>query len=242
MDYGVIAERIQSLLGLEAPPVGLSLMRARPAGVRVACEAVPSSCALWRHAEEAVFYAAAEQHFNCPVGALVMGFRLPEAVQERLGSLIDMMCECGYLDPEEAASVPSMPTPSAGILYGPLAALPAVPDVVLLWLTPQQAMLYSEAVGTASWAQEPMSATGRPACAALPLAVQGGRPMLSLGCIGMRTFTQVADDRLLAAVPGGKLEKLVAGLERIVEANQAMQSFYERHQAEIARAGGQRRS
>lgn len=242
MSYRMIAEQLRSLLQLESPPIGLAFMRERPPGVRVAGEAVPSSCALWPQAEEGVFYAPAEQHFNCPVGALVMGFPMPEAVQEQLGGLIQAMCECGYLAPEEATRVPSMSTASAGILYGPLAVFPAVPDVVLLWMTPQQAMLYSEAAGTASWAAEPISATGRPACAALPLAIQGNRPLLSLGCIGMRTFTQVAGDRLLGAVPGGKLEEFGAGLERIVEANQVMRSFYERHQAEVVASASQRPS
>ena len=34
---------------------------------------------------------------------------------------------------------------AAGIVYGPLGELPIEPDLILLWLTPRQAMFYSEA-------------------------------------------------------------------------------------------------
>jgi uncharacterized protein (DUF169 family) len=228
-----VSERIQSQLTLDTPPVGLAFVQEPPSGVRVEEATVPSACTLWRRAERGLFYAAAEQHLNCQVGAMVMGFELPAAVQEELGGLVQTMCANNYLTAEEGDKIPSMRGQAAGIVYGPLAAFSSTPDVVILWLTPKQAMLYSEAAGTASWAAPPSSATGRPACSTLPLAIQGGEPRLSLGCMGMRTFTEVADDRLLAAIPGSGLDEFVVALDRMLAANQFMESYYQQRKATV---------
>ncbi|SRR6266545_2470763 len=238
MSYSDQAGKISSGLALGTPPVALAFVAEPPAGVASTDRAVPSSCTFWRQAEQGVFYASAEQHFNCPVGAMVMGFQLPEALQEQLGGLVGKMCECGYLGAEEAASIPSVGRGSAGIVYGPLADFPMAPDVVLLWLTPAQAMLFSEAAGSASWSDSPATATatGRPACAALPLAMVNGRTSLSLGCMGMRTFTDVADDRLLAAIPAAEVDEFVGALERTMAANEEMRSFYQEHKQQFSGA------
>jgi len=110
-----------------------------------------------------------------------------------------------------------------------------VDHVVLMWLTPSQAMVYNEATGNASWtASAPATVSGRPGCTALPLAVKTDEPKMALGCIGMRTFTGIGDDRLLAAVPGDKIEELTAAVEAAVTANAGMRSFYEGHKAQFA--------
>lgn len=100
------------------------------------------------------------------------------------------MCECAYLDAAEASKVPGVSPSAAGILYGPPAELPAEPTLVLFWLTPSQTMIYNAAAGTASWTQDNPVINGRPACAALPNALNSGNPTASFGCMGMRTFTE----------------------------------------------------
>lgn len=233
-EYRDAAEEITSLLGLESPPVALAFADAAPEGVRTTTDVSPSTCGFWRHAERGVFYADAAQHFNCQVGAMVMGFELPPQVMEQIGGLVESMCGCDYLSPEEGDKIPSVGRGSAGVVYGPLADFPATPDSVVLWLSPRQAMLFNEAAGASSWAAEPTRVNGRPACAALPLAIQGGRPALSLGCMGMRTFTEVADDRLLAVVPGSVLPDFLAALRRTAAANEAMLAYYKQRKAEVA--------
>lgn len=228
-----IASRLTSLLELDIPPVALARVDEAPQGVQHSIETVPSSCALWRSAERGVFYASAEDHYNCPVGAMVMGFDLPQPVTEELGQLVESMCNQNYLLPEEAAHIPAMEGAATGVVYGPLADLPVEPDVVLMWLSPRQAMLVNETGEGANWASDSTRVGGRPGCAALPLAMADGRPTLSFGCIGMRTFTQIASDRMLAAVPGEKLADVVAALEETAAANAAMQQFYEQRRAEV---------
>jgi uncharacterized protein (DUF169 family) len=234
MSNQTLAERLSAVLTLDTPPVGLTFTDSPPAGVAGPSRAVPSTCSFWRLAEQGVFYAPAEAHYNCPLGAMVMGFPLPDVVQAELGEAMTAMCECAYLDPAEASKVPAVAPSAGGILYGPLAELPTAPRLVLFWLTPRQAMLYNEAAGSASWTQDNPLTNGRPACAALPNALSSGNPTLSWGCMGMRTFTEIADDRMLAAVPGDRIDAFVADLERIVASNETMRAYYEGKKAALA--------
>jgi uncharacterized protein (DUF169 family) len=98
----------------------------------------------------------------------------------------------------------------------PLAAASLEPDVVLLWLTPPQAMLYNEAAGRAQWTTPPLTVRGRPAC---------------VDCMAMRTFTAKADDRLLVVLPGGQVTAIAAALERIAQANATMHDYYAQEKA-----------
>lgn len=226
------AEKISQALGLETSPIAMTFVDEPPAQMLRLEEASPSACSFWRRAEQGVFYATAEQHFNCPIGAMVMGFALPQALQEELGGLLTKMCDCGYVDPEEADKIPTVSLRGAGVVYGPLGVSPLPPDFVVMWLTPRQAMLYNEAAGSASWTSAPSGITGRPACTAVAVA-ERGNPSLSLGCTGMRTFTDIADDRLLAVTPGDSVDQLANSLEETAESNRAMGDFYIRRKAEI---------
>ncbi|GIH03486.1 hypothetical protein Rhe02_15530 [Rhizocola hellebori] len=232
--YHEHASEIISLLSLDRQPVALAFMREAPVDVPQADRISPSSCAFWPRAESSVFYASAEQHHHCQIGAMVMGFALPDVVVQQIGGLVEAMCGCQYLSPEEGEKIPKVEAAASGILYGQLSVFPQTPAAVLLWLTPAQAMLYQEAIGSASWASAPARTTGRPACAAIPLSISDGRPVLSLGCKGMRTFTEVADDRLLAVVPGASLDDFVASLRTTVSANENMEAYYTKRKADMA--------
>jgi uncharacterized protein (DUF169 family) len=233
MDRADTAERLSTLLSLRNPPIALSFVDAPPDGMAQATKPVPSACTFWRQAEQGTFYAAAAQHFNCPVGSMVMGFELPAEVGEQLGGLVQSMCDAQYLSMDEAAKIPTVGRASAGIVYGPLREFPLDPDLVVLWVNVAQAMLYTEAAGRAAWTAAPMDVTGRPGCAALPRALADGQPGMSLGCAGMRTFTEVGDDLNLAAIPGSALPGFVDALAGTVESNAKMRDFYSAHKAAI---------
>ena len=233
MNHASTAQQLSGLLSLQHPPVALAFTDQPPDGIAPTSKAVPSACTFWRQAEQGVFYAAAAQHFNCPVGSMVMGFELPPEVGEQLGGLVQSMCDASYLSMDEAAKIPSVDRHSAGIVYGPLHEFPLDPDLILMWVNVAQAMLYSEAAGRAAWTAAPMDVTGRPGCAALPLALRSGQPGLSLGCAGMRTFTEIGDDLTLAALPGSALPGFVEALASTAESNAGMRSFYSAHKASI---------
>lgn len=230
------AQRLTAALALDLPPIGLHFTDTPPQGTPLPANPVTSACAFWRLAEKGVFYAPAATHDNCPIGAMVMGFPLSEPVQEQLGELVTSMCDCTYLDAAEGEKIPGVKHSASGILYGPLAELPETPELILAWLTPRQAMLYNEAAGTASWVNSPILSTGRPACAALPSALSSGSPTVSWGCVGMRTFTGIPDDRLLAAIPGARIQTFLDDLERIIASNATMHAFYQGKKDALAAA------
>jgi uncharacterized protein (DUF169 family) len=232
MSYDKIAQTLHEELSLEAPPIALAFVEQEPRGMATFDGEVPSACTFWRRAESGTFYVAADKHFNCVVGAMVMGFDLPQSVQSELQGTVAMMLGCGYLAPDEPAALPSVTRKKVGIVYGRLAEFDEAPDLVLMWLTPRQAMLYSEAAGACRWTEGPRaSVLGRPACAALPTALDQALPTLSFGCAGMRTFTAVSDDRMLAVVPGDRLQEFAAALEATSVANATMNAHYASHLA-----------
>ncbi len=227
-DTWELAGRITSALELDGPPVAIAFVDAPPEGVPGFVGVVPSACSFWRVAERGSFYASAAQHANCAVGSHVMGLPADDALMADLKTAVETMGACGYLGVDEPARIPTVGRASTGIVYGPLAGFPVPADLVLCWVRPSQAMILQEAVGEADWtngARRPL--LGRPGCAALPLALGDGATTLSAGCTGMRTFTDVGRDRLLAAVPAAGLEGIVDRLEAARRANEAMATYYD---------------
>jgi uncharacterized protein (DUF169 family) len=220
-----LANRLTTVLDLAHPPVALRFVAEKPAEIAPLTGAFPSACSLWREAESRTFYAPARSHHGCAVGTMVMGFPVDE-VSDKLDAVVTAMAACGYLSPEEAAAIPTVRQPASGIVYGPLADADRPPDAVLLWMNAKQAMLLAEAAGSAAWTTDPMAVTGRPGCAVVPGAMNGGKPAMSVGCIGMRTFTGIPDHLMVVAVPGAVLADLVDSVERLAASNDTMQEMY----------------
>ena len=234
MKYSQIASMLQKRLGLDLPPVALALVNKAPTGIPHLEEQVPSACALWRRAEQGVFYASAEAHTNCPIGAMVMGFEFTEDKHDELMSLVGQMCEIAYIREEEVSHIPRFDRRVPGVVYGPLASFPLEPDVTILWTTAVQAMMLQEAAGTTAWKDSPQNALfGRPACGVLPSAVARGELSQSLGCMGMRTFTEIPADRMLVAIPGSSLNSLSEQIEQTLTANNQMEASYLAHKAKF---------
>lgn len=235
MDYAKTAQDLSSQLGLDIPPIAIAFVETVPLGIRTFDQAVPAACAFWRKAETQVFYASAEQHYNCPIGVLTMGFPMPQAVQQELMKTAQLMIDCNYLAAEEPERIPRVKKNKTGIVYGPLKDFPIEPDILLLWLTPPQGMLFSEAVRACSGTDgAPATVLGRPACSALPVALESSRATLSFGCAGMRTYTGIHEDRLLGAIPGNKVQEFLQALESAVKANRVMQTIYDERKASFA--------
>lgn len=228
MNSADFAERFTSQLQLNRQPIALAFVQEPPEGIDKATERVPSSCAFWIRAEKGTFFASAEDHFNCPVGAMVMGFELPDPAKAELMNVVGRMCDCNYLSGDEVSSIPHVRNAKAGIVYGPLNNFPIEPDLLLFWTNPKQLMIFCEAAGISNWSVNVGStASGRPACAVIPLAIEKNQAAVSLGCMGMRTFTGVSDDLVLVAIPGRKASEFLDRLRITIEANASMQEFYE---------------
>lgn len=221
------AAELTGWLGLAHPPVGLAFVADPPAQVPVRTDVAPSACTLWRMAEREPFFVPAAGHLGCPVGAAVLGVPLDADARARLAATVVQMTGSGYLSEAEAAALPTRHQATAGVCYGPLADLPVPPDLVVVWVTPRAAMLLGEATGGASWTGAGgLTVTGRPGCAALPRAEDSRSVTASWGCTGMRRFTAIPDDLLLAVLPGPPLDRLVDALAATVAANTDMAAFY----------------
>lgn len=237
-NVGALARTLEDTLGLRHPPVALAVCEKAPDDVAPFSGAVPSACTLWRRAETEVFFAPAAAHLNCPIGAMTMGFPLSEEVRGRLMDTVGTMAAHGYFDPAEAANIPTVPGAKSGIVYGPLAAFPLVPDVALVWVSGEGGMLLAEAAETVQWAPDAAGepALGRPSCAAVALAIRQGSPTLSLGCAGMRVFTEIDADLNLAVLPRAALGGLDQRLHATARANIGMAAYYRQQKERFAPA------
>ena len=233
MDHKGAAKLLEGNIPLDKPAIGLAFVSGPPSDVAGLGDAAPSSCAFWYEAESKVFYASAEDHYNCPLGAMVMGFPLPDAQVGLLMQEIGMMCETAYVREEEVPNVPKVEKSASGIVYGPLGELPVEPDVALFWVTPRQAMVVGESAGLMDWADGHAGVYGRPGCTAIPVALSGGRPSQSFGCVGMRINSGISNQFMLMAVPGDKLESLAESLRGVNATHALLKTHYEERAASV---------
>lgn len=226
--YQDLARRFIELLQLKQPPVGLAFVDVIPEGVAHTQRRVPSACTFWRLAEQGVFYATAEDHQECPIGMMTMGFTMPEAAQQRAQGLVQTMADVQYFSPAEVSALPVVDKPHQSIVYGRLDQFPGEADVVLCILDTQQAMLVAEAQGNMNWLQQGgQSAFGRPTCAVIPRALRTGATSMSFGCVGARTYIGLTPGEVVLTLPASEFAGLVERLAVIVSANAALAPFHQ---------------
>jgi uncharacterized protein (DUF169 family) len=229
--YQELVRQFSELLQLQQPPIGMAFVEDVPEGVQHSARGVPSACTFWRLAEEGVFYATAEDHKQCPIGMMTMGFIMPESDQQRAQALVGTMASVQYFSPAEVAALPVVQKPHASIVYGRLDQFPVEAEVVLCIIDTQQAMLVAEASGTMNWLQGGQSAFGRPTCAVIPRTLQTGQTSMSFGCVGARTYTGLTPSELVLTIPGNEFASLVERLQTIVSANAALAPFHQQQKA-----------
>lgn len=226
--YQELTQRFVELIQLKQPPVGLAFVDRIPEHVTHTSRRVPSACTFWRLAEQGVFYASAQDHQECPIGMLTMGFPMPEAQQQRAQDVVGTMASVQYFSPAEVSALPVVDKPHQHIVYGRLDQFPGEADVVLCILDTRQAMLVAEAQGTMNWLQEGgQAAFGRPTCAVIPRALRTGLTSMSFGCVGARTYTGLMPGELVLTLPAAQLASLVERLEVAVSANAALAPFHQ---------------
>ncbi|HEV2580360.1 MAG TPA: DUF169 domain-containing protein [Ktedonobacteraceae bacterium] len=232
--YQELTRRFIDLLQLNQPPIGLAFVDTAPQGVRKTGRRVPSACTFWRLAEQGVFYATAEDHQECPIGMLTMGFSMPEAAQQRAQELVQTMASVQYFSPAEVSALPIVQKPHTSVVYGRLDQFPVQADVMLCVLDTRQAMLVAEAMGNVNWLQGGQAAFGRPTCAVIPRAMQTGATSLSFGCVGARTYIDLQPSELVLTVPNDAFATLVERLQIIIDANAALAPFHAQQKARFS--------
>jgi uncharacterized protein (DUF169 family) len=237
MDNQTRARALVAELRLERAPVAFAFVDEPPGGVEVTTATEPSACTFWRQAEDALFYAAADRHLECGVGTMTMGFEVPADREPAGMELIGTMVEMGYLDSTETAHLPMVQKPHRGILYGPLGSFPIEPDIALAIVTPAQGMLLAEASDSVTLREQPgLPTLGRPACAAVAWSANQGEVVLSLGCIGARTYAEVPDDRAIVVIPGAALDRVADRLGTLRKANRDLAAFHQKRKSDYTAA------
>jgi uncharacterized protein (DUF169 family) len=225
MDRTTAARQLQDQLGLQSPPVALAFRTTPPANVPRVDAAGPSGCTYWKYAAQGkTFYTEAADHYNCPIGAYTHDVDLPPERAPELMQVLGTMFSLGYLRQEEVSCVPRRSEPFRVAVYAPLAEAPFDPDVILFRGNARQTMLLAEAAQAAGVAANGL--LGRPTCAAIPQALQADAGVASLGCIGNRVYTEMADDELYYALPGKHLAAVTEKLASIINANRQLEQYH----------------
>ncbi|HEY1305197.1 MAG TPA: DUF169 domain-containing protein [Vicinamibacterales bacterium] len=231
-DYVQIEKQLTDSLTLSRRPVAIAFRQTPPANVAALTGTQPSGCSFWRLASEGrAFYTVPSDHYNCPVGSYTHNIPLPEERQAELSNTLGLMVSVGYLRMEEVAGIPRLPTTPAATIYAPLGSTPVDPDAVLVAGTPARLMLLHEAATRAS--KQPLPLLGRPTCMAIPAALSTGVAS-SLGCIGNRIYTGIADDEFYTVIAGRDLDDVLAQLDTIVSANAALTNYHKGRQVALS--------
>jgi uncharacterized protein (DUF169 family) len=234
-NYKALENRFQQILNLSRRPVAVAFRAEAPSTVEKFSGSEPAGCSFWRLAAEGrTFSTMPSDHYNCAVGSYTHNIPLPESRAQELPSILGTMTALGYLKMEEVPGIPVLPETPKNILFGPLGDTPVDPDVVLVVATPAKMMLLQEAALRAGVAST-LPFLARPTCMAIPAALAHGM-VTSGGCVGNRVYTNIGDEELYAAIPGGALELVAQELETIVAANAALAEHHRGRQLQLSTA------
>lgn len=232
MDFYRLTELLQEKLLLELPPVALAFADEPPPGVTVMGKESPSFCTFWRWGEQSVFYARADQHLGCLIGGMVSGFPMTEEQLGEVQGLLEEMCHDESVPLDNVEDVPRVSKQSKGILYGPLWQFPSDPDLVIFWASMFQAAILQDVTQPLVWKGNPQGAYfGRPACGVLAVAMNTQQNSYSLGCVGMRAYTEIPGELGLIAIPGSRLQALMDALPGIDDPKARIQAYQDKVRA-----------
>jgi uncharacterized protein (DUF169 family) len=232
VNYVQAEQRLTDALGLARRPVAIAFREAPPPGVPKFEGTQPSSCSFWRLAADGQsFYTLPADHYNCPVGSYTHNIPLPPEREPELMQTLSLMSDIGYIRMEEVPGVPRLPQTPSALVYAPLGEAVVDPDVVLVSGRPSGLMLLLEAAARAQQPATPL--LGRPTCMAIPAAVGGG-VVSSLGCVGNRIYTHLADDEFYTVIAGKDLAAIVEQLATIQGANAALTEYHLGRKQELA--------
>ena len=231
-DYAGMEHTLTDTLQLTRRPVAVAFLDREPEGVPRLQGAQPSGCSFWSLASSGrVFATVPSDHYNCPIGSYTHHIPLPQDREGELTTTLTLMGELGYIRMEEVPSVPRLPKTPAFTVYAPLGQTPVPPDVVIISGAPAGMMLLHEAALRLGRDVQPM--LGRPTCMALPAALAHGLAS-SLGCIGNRVYTAIADDEFYTVTRAGELDALMRELGTITAANVALAEYHRERRASLA--------
>ena len=227
------ADRLTEALELSLPPIAIAFPDAVPDGVPEFDGTVPAGCVFWEEAAARTFATSAAHHSLCSIGIHTHHLSgAPASQPEELGAALEAMMGLDYVREEEVAAIPVLGREAKHAVYGPLGEFPLDPEVVVLFTDARQSLVLSEAVARVDGGVAP--AMGRPACAAIPHAVNGGSAAMSLGCCGARAYLDaLSDDVALWALPGSRLDEYSEQIGVLAGANRTLAAFHELRKSDV---------
>lgn len=220
-----LADDLESLLHLEAPPIAISWTSEVPEGVERFDDPMPppqpdgrtgrvsASCVFWMRSTDRTFATVEEDHGNCSVGLVTHGWRTLDEVAGN--DDVAALLETGWVTEEAASALPRVAEKPGAMVYGPLSETPVDPDVVLLRMNAKQLMVLSDAVPG-------LRTEGKPQCHILAIAREEGVPAASVGCMLSRVRTGMRSDEMTCAIPAGAVAGVVESLRATERADAAV--------------------
>ena len=173
-----------------------------------------------------MFVTSAADHERCAIGQYTHSLDMSPAGAADLEDALKLFADLTYVTERDVASIPVIKQKASHIIYGPLAATPLPPDVVLLFVHAAQTLILSEASQQIEGGLPP--AMGRPACAVVPQTRNSGRSALSLGCCGARAYLDILrNDIALYAVPGASIDAFADRVAALAQANGILAVFHQ---------------
>jgi uncharacterized protein (DUF169 family) len=226
-DYDIIARTLVDALKLRQPPIAVCLRVGDtvPEGVSTSAPRVAAGCVFWEKAAHGGFATSAADHANCAIGTFTHNLDVTPAHEIDRRDALAVFADLGYVRAEDIPAIPVLAQRPRHVVYAPLAQSPAPPDVVLLFVRPDQTLVLSEASQSLEGGFTP--AMGRPACAVVPQVANTGRSALSLGCCGARAYLDaLTDDVAVYALPGTRIGDYATRIAELARANEILTSFH----------------
>jgi uncharacterized protein (DUF169 family) len=214
--------------------VAVAFADAAPPGVARFEGTEPSGCSFWRLAAAGrTFYTVPGDHLNCAIGSYTHSVPVPLERAGELEQVLEQMVGIGYVKMEEIPGIPRLERAPGAVVYAPLGDTPVEPDVVLVAGRPGQVMLLAEAAARAGVPSR-LPMLGRPTCMALPAVRAAGGLVASLGCVGNRHYTGLADDELYVALAGADAPRAAAELDAVAAANRTLAAYHAGRRRQLA--------
>lgn len=222
----LVAESLQSSLGLGLPPIAVILTNEVPDGIPAFEGSVAAGCAFWERAASSVFSTNAADHALCSIGIHTHNLAgAPPTHMHELKTTLKVLNDLDYVRDEEVAAIPVLDHSIEHVIYGPLGDVSLTPDVVVLFAHARHSLVITEAVQQIESGVPP--AMGRPACAMIPQVKNGQRAAMSLGCCGARAYVDaLTDDIALWALPGADIARYAERIAKLAAANDMLGKFH----------------
>ena len=215
-----LAGALMDALGMEKSPVAVKLINENeefPACAKEYVHPIRHCVSVHMASLGAVFYLTREKH-ACSAAKAALGIEpLPVKVSDGTVPYMHGLASSKEVAARIMSEIPKLPAGSVkGTLLAPLEKAFFEPDVVILTVTPKQAMWVANSLLFAKGGPRISAnfAGMQAACAdSTTLPVQSGKVNFSLGCYGCRSAGKLADGEMYAGIPIGKLEAVVEGLK-----------------------------